>query len=210
VNTPLELLNVAAAMTHLPIPRSNRVGVMTFGGGWGIITADECEDSGLVLPQLTPEIISDLDGRLPDYWNRRNPVDVVAEADPDLYLHVIGALARWDATDAVIALGIVGRSRFVEDFIESQERLDGRIFSRELKLSILRDQIRSEERIISGIGKIQKETGKPILVVALAEGGLTMRYTDYGPIIILSSPEEAVTIISHMSSYGRYLNGIKG
>jgi acyl-CoA synthetase (NDP forming) len=210
VNTPLELLNVAAAMTHLPIPMSNRVGVMTFGGGWGIIAADECEDSGLVLPQLTPEIIHDLDGYLPDYWNRRNPVDVVAESDPDLYLHIIGALARWDATAVVIALGIVGRSRFVEDFIESQERLDGRIFSRELKLSILRDQIRSEERIISGIGKIQKETGKPILVVALAEGGLTMKYTDYGPVIILSSPEEVVSIISHMVHYGKFLAESKG
>ena len=209
VNNPLELLNVSAAMTHLPIPRSNRVGVMTFGGGWGIITADDCEDSGLVLPPLTPGIIRDLDDRLPPYWNRRNPVDVVAEADPDIYLHVIETLARWDETDSVIALGIIGRSRFVEDFIESQERLDGHVFSRELKLSILRDQIRSEERIISGVARIQKDTGKPILVVALTEGGLTMKYTNYGPVITLSSPEEAVSILSHMSSYGKYLNGIR-
>jgi acyl-CoA synthetase (NDP forming) len=205
VNAPTELLNISAAMAHLPIPCSNRVGVMTFGGGWGIITADECEDSGLVLPPLKPEMIRDLDTRLPAYWNRRNPIDVVAEADPDMYLYVIGSLARWNETDSVISLGIVGRSRFLEDFIESQERLDGRIFSGELKLSLLKDQVRSEERILSGIARIQKETGKPILVVALTEGGLNMRYTDFGPVITLSSPEEAVSIVSNLVRYGKYL-----
>jgi acyl-CoA synthetase (NDP forming) len=206
VASPTDLLDVSASMSHLPIPCSNHVGVMTFGGGWGIITADECEESGLSLPPLPRSIIRDFDSLLPPYWNRRNPVDVVAEADPDMYLRIIGKLAEWDQTDAVIALGIVGRARFVEDFIESQERIDGKIFSRELKLSILRDQVRSEDRILTGIAAIQKQTGKPILVVALTEGGLSLRKTDAGPVITLSSPEEAVTIVSHLVRYGRYLN----
>lgn len=197
-------------MTHLAIPRGNRVGVMSFGGGWGVIAADQCEKAGLAMPQLTPEIIRVIDAYLPAFWNRRNPVDVVGEDDPEMCLQVIGALARWEETDMVMALGIVGRSSFLEDFIECQERLEGKIFKRELKLSILKDQIRSEDRILSGIGRIQKETGKPILVVALTDGGLTMRYTDYGPVITLSNPEEAVAIFAHMARYGRYLEAIRG
>jgi acyl-CoA synthetase (NDP forming) len=207
VETPSELLNVSAAMTHLPIPGSNRVGVMSFGGGWGVITADLCEHAGLVLPALTPGIVQDLDRHLPAFWNRRNPVDLVAEDTPEMCLHVIETLARWEETDAVLALGIVGRSRFVEDFIASQERFDGKLLSRELKLAVLKDQIRSEDRIVTGIGKIQKETGKPILVVALTEGGMIMRYTDSGVVILLSTPEEAVSILSHMTGYGRFLSG---
>ncbi|HWR67803.1 MAG TPA: hypothetical protein VN416_02165, partial [Desulfomonilia bacterium] len=174
-----------------------------------IIAADECEDKGLVLPALSPEIISDLDTKLPQYWNRRNPVDVVGEGDPELYLHVIGALAGWAEVDAVIALGIVGRSSYVEDFIACQERLDGKLYSRELKLAVLKAQIQAEDRVISGIGRIQKETGKPVLVVALTEEGLTVRQTDYGAVICLSTPEDAVDIISHMAGYGRYLAGMK-
>ncbi|MBN1636592.1 MAG: CoA-binding protein [Deltaproteobacteria bacterium] len=206
VRTPSELLNVAAAMTHLPVPKSNRVGIMTMGGGWGVITADECEDSNLELPALSQEIIKDLDNLLPDYWNRSNPIDVVGEGDPDLYLHVIEALAKWDEIDSVIALGIVGRSMFIEDMIECQEKIDGKIFSRELKLSILKDQIKTEQRIISGIGRIQKETGKPIPVVALTEGGLILTDTEYGGVISLSTPEEAVNILAHMARYGQYLS----
>lgn len=209
VNTPSEILNTSAALALLPVPRTNRVAIMTMGGGWGIIAADECEDKGLVLPQLSPEIIKDLDTRLPQYWNRKNPVDVVGEGDPGLYLEVIGALARWKEVDAVIALGIIGRSRYVEDFIACQERFDGKLYTKELKLAVLKAQIQAEERVISGIARIQKETSKPILVVALTEEGLVLKQTDYGPVICLSTPEEAVDIIAHMSSYGRYLASLE-
>ena len=116
-----------------------------------------------------------------------------------MYLEVIGALARWKEVDAVIALGIVGRSRYVEDFIACQERFDGKLYTKELKLAVLKAQIQAEDRVISGIGRIQKEMAKPILVVALTEEGLVLRQTDYGPVICLSTPEEAVDIIAHMS-----------
>lgn len=205
VMTPTDLINVSAAATHLPMPRSNRVGIMTMGGGWGIIAADECEDSGLVLPLLPEPMIRELDTILPKYWNRRNPIDVVGENDATLYLHVIGALARWEEVDSVIALGIVGRSRYVEDFISAQERLDGKLYSRELKLAVLKDQVRTEERIITGVAALQKETGKPIIVVGLSEGGLRLADTSDGRVVSLSTPEEAVSIVAHLAWYGRYL-----
>lgn len=208
VNTPSEILNTSAALALLPVPRTNRVAIMTMGGGWGIIAADECEDKGLELPHLSPDIIQELDKRLPQYWNRKNPVDVVGEGDPELYLSVIGSLARWDQVDAVIALGIVGRSRYVEDFIACQERFDGTLYTKELKLSVLKAQIQAEDRVISGIGRIQEETSKPILIVALTEGGLVLKQTAHGPVMSLSTPEEAVGIIAHMSGYGRYLSSV--
>lgn len=205
VMTPTDLINVSAAAAHLPIPRSNRVGIMTMGGGWGIIAADECEDSGLEIPQLPESVIRELDACLPRYWNRRNPVDVVGENDAALYLKVIGTLARWEEIDSVIALGIVGRSRYVEDFIAAQVRLDSKLYSRELKLAVLKDQVQTEERILSGVASLQKETDKPIVVVGLNEGGLRLADTSNGRVVYLSTPEEAVSILAHLSWYGRYL-----
>ena len=204
VRTPTELLNVSAAMTHLPIPKSNRVGIMTMGGGWGIVAADECEDAGLIMPELTDGIISRLDGLLPDYWNRSNPVDMVGEGDAGMYLNVIDILAHWDEIDAVIPLGIVGRSGYMEDFIACQERIDGKLYTRELKLDALKNQIQTENRIIAGIGRLQEETRKPIVLVALSEAGLSIFDTDHGKVVSLSSPEQAVAIIAHMAQYGMY------
>lgn len=205
VRTPMELINVATALTHLPIPKSNRVGIMTMGGGWGVIAADECEDSGLLLPVLSKEIIADLDTRLPDYWNRANPIDVVGEGDPSLYLHVIEALAKWDEIDAVIALGVVGRSVYVEDVLNCQEKVEALQFIRGLKQQALKEQIKSENRIMSEVARIQSETQKPVIVVALNESGLTVTRTGSGSAISLSSPEEAVNMIAHMATYGSYL-----
>jgi len=206
VRTPSELLNVAGAMAHLPVPRSNRVGIMSLGGGWGIIAADECEDAGLALPELTDNIIKDLDTHLPEYWNRSNPIDIVGEGDADLYIHIMEVLARWEDVDSIIALGIVGRSGYVEDFIECQEKIDGKLFSRELKLAFLKDQLKSERRIITEMARMQGQTKKPIIVVSLIEGGLSIVDTEYGRALSLSTPEEAVNIIAHMVNYRAYLD----
>lgn len=208
VDNPSELLLVSSAAVHLPPPRTNRVAIMTMGGGWGIVAADECEEAGLVLPPLPDAIVSELNGVLPPFWNRRNPVDVVGEADPSIYLKVIETLARWDEVDAVIALGVVGRSSYVEDFISAQERLDGKLYTRELKLSVLKSHIQAEDRTITGIGRIQKETGKPIVPVALTGGGLSLADTSHGKVFMLSSPEEAVTVIGRLAWYGAYLKGV--
>jgi hypothetical protein len=130
---------------------------------------------------------------------------VVGENDAALYLKVIGTLARWEEIDSVIALGIVGRSRYVEDFIAAQVRLDSKLYSRELKLAVLKDQVQTEERILSGVASLQKETDKPIVVVGLNEGGLRLADTSNGRVVYLSTPEEAVSILAHLSWYGRYL-----
>jgi acyl-CoA synthetase (NDP forming) len=206
VRTPSELLNVSAALTNLPVPRSNRVGIMSLGGGWAVVTADECEGNGLVLPLLSEAIIDDLNKRLPPYWNRSNPIDLVGEGDPNLHLHTLEILARWDEVDSVIALGVIGRLSIVESFIESQEKINGQIFSRELKVTVLKDQMKTENRFINEMARLQRETGKPIVAVSLSEEGHTIVDTDYGTAMCLSTPEEAASIISSMAGYRYYLD----
>jgi acyl-CoA synthetase (NDP forming) len=206
VRNPTELLNVAGAMTNLPIPKSNRVGIMSLGGGWGVVTADECESAGLVLPALSNEIIEELNKRLPSYWNKSNPIDLVGESKPELHLITLELLAKWDMIDSIIALGVVGTLKIVEDFIESQEKIGGHLFSKELKLSVIKDHIKTENKFISEMARLQKETGKPILVVSLGEGVQTLQHTSYGSAMCLTTPEEAASILSYMAGYRYYLD----
>jgi acyl-CoA synthetase (NDP forming) len=111
----MELLDLSAAFSSLPLPEGRRIAIMTLGGGWGVITADLCIEHGLEVPGLSANILSKIDQVLPPYWSRSNPVDLVAEMDLSVPVMLIEELVKWDGCDAVIHLGILGRQLFVKD-----------------------------------------------------------------------------------------------
>jgi len=53
VDEPMELLDLGAAFSSLPLPKGNRAAIMTLGGGWGVVTADLCAQFGLEVPELS-------------------------------------------------------------------------------------------------------------------------------------------------------------
>jgi hypothetical protein len=81
--------------------------VMTLGGGWGVLAADEVARNDLELAELEPAVRDALDELLPGYWSRSNPVDLVAAVGPELAARTLTILAQSDAVDAVVALGIL-------------------------------------------------------------------------------------------------------
>jgi acyl-CoA synthetase (NDP forming) len=103
-STTEEMLELAAAFSSLPLPRGNRVGILTRGGGWGVITADACNELGLEVPPLDESIVRRLDSLLPAFWSRGNPVDMVATMGMDPYIECLEALISWEKVDAVISL----------------------------------------------------------------------------------------------------------
>ncbi|MEA3222596.1 MAG: CoA-binding protein [Thermodesulfobacteriota bacterium] len=210
VDSPSELLSVAGAMSILPIPRGNRVGIMSLGGGWGVVTADECEGAGLEIPTLSEDIIKDLSSELPSFWNRANPIDLVGEPDPDLHIHALNLLANWDKVDSIIALGIIGQTSFYRATLANQERISGKRFRRETIDSIIKARSDTEKRFLTEMARLQKKTSKPIIAISL--GGDDARFVNridgYGSVTTLSTPEEAVNIIKHMARYRRYLDNL--
>jgi acyl-CoA synthetase (NDP forming) len=108
-STTEEMLEWAAAFSSLPLPRGNRVGILTRGGGWGVIAADACNEVGLEVPPLDESLIRKLDPIMPVYWSKGNPVDMAASMSMDAYLQSLEALISWNRVDAVISLsGDVG------------------------------------------------------------------------------------------------------
>jgi len=209
VGTPSELVNVAGAMSNIPVPRGNRIGIMTLGGGWGVVTADECEKSGLYLPPLSEEIIGDLDKRLPGYWNRTNPIDTVGETDIELQVHILNVLAHWDAVDSIIALGMVGREVYLANSIKYHERVSGKKMDPDVVDALMRKYHNVEMRFFTEAARLQSETSKPIIAVSLSGGSTEtiVRIKEHGNILFLSTPEQAVNIIKHMYVYRKYLDG---
>ncbi|HEY6866230.1 MAG TPA: acetate--CoA ligase family protein, partial [Candidatus Eisenbacteria bacterium] len=99
-----ELFDVAMLLTHQPVPRGNRVGIVTNAGGPGIMASDACESHGLVVPELGEATIEALRGFLPREAGIRNPVDMIASAGPDSFERAVRLVADDPGVDAVLVI----------------------------------------------------------------------------------------------------------
>jgi acetyltransferase len=98
-----EMFDLAMAFSHQPIPRGNRVAIITNAGGPGIIIADACEAHGLEVVELSEATRAHLAAHFPEEASLRNPVDMIASATPQSYRVAVEAVLADPAVDAVIA-----------------------------------------------------------------------------------------------------------
>ena len=101
-----EAFEVAATFATQPLPRGNRVVVLTTAGGWGVVAADAITRSSLILTPLPEDLRAALDGRLPPRWSRDNPVDLAGAETRDTIPEVIDLIVGHPEVDAVVYLGL--------------------------------------------------------------------------------------------------------
>jgi acetate---CoA ligase (ADP-forming) len=84
--------------------KGRRVGIVTNGGGPGVLAADACEASGLTVPELGRPTRSQLRSRLPAEASVANPVDIIAGATAEQYGRVMRTLGTEPGIDAVMVV----------------------------------------------------------------------------------------------------------
>jgi acyl-CoA synthetase (NDP forming) len=102
-----ELVEAGIAFLCHPLPKGRRVGIVTAGGGWGVLAADACAKVGLDVVQFPAELIEELNTFMPPWWSHGNPVDLVAGLFGEGVLKCIELVLRSPAVDGVIFLGIM-------------------------------------------------------------------------------------------------------
>lgn len=126
-----EMFDVASFLTTQPVPKGDRVAIITNAGGAGILAADACEDLGLQVPELSSESQSSLKTFLSSAAGVRNPVDMVASAAPTDYAQAIRIVANDPNIDALIIIFIppmsVRPEEIAAEILKSGRELDGRI-----------------------------------------------------------------------------------
>lgn len=99
-----ELFDAAETLARFrPLERA-RVGIVTNGGGAGVLAVDTLVDRGGELAELSPETIAALDETLPATWSKANPVDIIGDAPADRYRAAIEAVARDESVDCLMIL----------------------------------------------------------------------------------------------------------
>lgn len=98
------LFDLATALAMQPLPKGDRVAIITNAGGPGIMAADAIEQSGMQVASLNPEIADELRGKLPAAASVGNPIDVLGDADPSRYATAVEAAQADPTVDAVIII----------------------------------------------------------------------------------------------------------
>jgi acetyl coenzyme A synthetase (ADP forming)-like protein len=183
VNTLEELFDVATLLSNQPLPKGNRVAIITNGGGPGILAADACENHGLVLPDFSFETTNQLKSVIEREITIRNPLDMTAGASGKEFEGTLKVLANDDGIDAVIALFIPPTAFGLTGIDETIKRM-APVFQRKKKpiLSCFLGQ--------HGVGKMLGKNNK------------------FVPCFLF--PEDAVSALAKATQYNEWLRKPKG
>lgn len=99
-----QLFSAAEVTTRFRPLRSGRLGIVTNGGGAGVLAVDDLLDLSGSLATLDPQTITTLDAALPATWSHANPVDIIGDAPPGRYTAAVSAVAADASVDVVLAM----------------------------------------------------------------------------------------------------------
>ncbi|MBM4333473.1 MAG: hypothetical protein FJ117_20010 [Deltaproteobacteria bacterium] len=205
-STTEEMLEWAAAFSSLPLPRGNRVGILTRGGGWGVITADACNEIGLEVPALDEPIIRAMDDFLPPYWSRGNPVDMVATINMEAYIKCLELLISWDKVDAVISLS--GDAGPLAMMLPDVKKKAEAIFPAEKTEKILQQVSEARTQVYQRVCDLIKKYQKPIFAVGAnlvrGKGGAQPDFS----LPQFRTPERAARTAGMLYQYFRYRKSV--
>jgi acetyltransferase len=85
VETFGQLFAAAEILSANTRSKGSRLGIITNGGGAGVLAADRAGDLSLVLPSPSNKTIKALDAILPTYWSGGNPIDILGDAKPESF-----------------------------------------------------------------------------------------------------------------------------
>ena len=98
------LFDYATAFNLQPLPKGDRVLIITNAGGPGTMAADAVEKAGLRVAVLDRNAATALRSQLPAAASIANPVDVLGDAGSDRYVAALQAAQQDSKVDAIIVL----------------------------------------------------------------------------------------------------------
>jgi acyl-CoA synthetase (NDP forming) len=168
------LLDAAIALSWQPLPRGNRVAVVSTSGGACSIAADACDRAGLDLPSFSEATRDAVRAVIPPFGASGNPVDVTlgASTHPNLVGDVVAAIKDDPDIDAVL---VVLSSNVREPALQMARHL----------------------------GQLQESLSKPIVVARVAADSLAsaaLAHYRTNRIPVYPTPERAVSALAALVS----------
>jgi acyl-CoA synthetase (NDP forming) len=196
-----EMFDVAAALIHQPRPRGRRVGILTGGGGFGVVATDACVRLRLEVPSLSAETVDTINKYLPPRWSHANPVDMAGTAVASYAC--LGTLLKAENVDAVLGISCVGYPAGPPP--DEASTPAGR------RLAELSHQIaQAEEGLVDGLIERMWRHNKPVILAASPGTSLSpaVAKLEANGVFVYPTPERAARVLSHLVRYGEYLASV--
>jgi len=198
-----DLFDVALALLRQPLPRGRRIGILTSGGGFGVVATDACRRSGLEIPPLTEETIQTLSKYLPARWSHANPVDMAGDTQGSY--PSLGTLLKAENIDAVLGVGCVGYPS--QDLGQDSGVGDS---TRERVRQFTQQMVEGELNLVDGLVERVDRYGKPLILTATAGRGESKAVAklEQNGIYGYPTPETGAKVLSHLVRYSAYVRGV--
>ena len=153
----------------------NRLGIVTNGGGAGVLAADRAGDTRVDIADLSPKTIEKLGKVLPKYWSHGNPVDVLGDAGPKEYGAAVKAVYEDPNVDGMLVL------------LTPQAMTDADAIAKAV------------------VENLPKRRSKPVLASFMGESsvGTAREYLSENSIADFATPEPAVSAFSYLATHHR-------
>lgn len=172
---------VLKALAWNPIPRGNKIAIVTNGGGAGVLATDAVEKQGLVMAELKDTTIKKLREILPPAASSHNPVDILGDASAERYKNAIAIVSRDPNVDMIVIIIIMQAPA--------------------IDMNKMRNVLR----------EVRKNVGKPLVVVApggeYTEKHSKLIENEI-KIPVYKSPEEAVRALRYLYEYKKALSRV--
>ncbi len=104
VNSIGELFYLAEVLAKQPRPKGPRLTILTNAGGPGVLATQTLTLGGGELAPLSEDSRAAFDKILPPFWSKRNPIDILGDADPARFAAAFEIAAKDPTTDGLLVI----------------------------------------------------------------------------------------------------------
>lgn len=188
-----DLFGWGHALANMPIPRGNRVAVLTHSGGPATSMADTCEKEGLHLPTFSEALQAQIRPFIEPHASAKNPVDLTfSMAHDNFTVHIPDLLFHSDEVDAVLVHGMMDTGFGSEMYHNLRDTM-----------AITEEEFIAPLRFdLTRLFALPGETGKPLTASNFLRVDHAAQAFRDNDVPLFTSPEAAVRAMSALVRYG--------
>jgi len=175
-NNTTQMFDFAKAFAGQPIPKGNKVAIVTNAGGPGVAATDACEQEGLELAEIDEETRQKIRALIPPFASALNPIDTTPQVSPRTSAEILRILLEQEGVDGAISIIVGSKPKEYAEEVVSAHTTVSKTSSKPLLVSWTTDK--SAEDLVL---ELEKE-GVPVYETperAVESMGALKRYAEF-------------------------------